>query len=286
MDAKTGVPQVDTAARVVKEPLAAAHERPLRPRRALAGTGKVKHTRSRSASPVSARGEGREASGMGVRQEKLRTVADEQLKRAEARPMSVTTTNSRSSQRERPGMRTPIAGYSGFVPGMVSLNLHGSSWRDLVLQDPLLHPQTSRPSSARGPFSRQDPEARRLSMQPASARQSERVSQFQQSGRLSAEMIGMHRAASDEFARVPSFESAPSFGSRASTSSPRDIEGQGRALSPRSGNKFMPRMDNHWKPPIVGYGGHVPGYTSGNMHGSAWKVRVKPRVAGTSCDKM
>ena len=47
------VPQVDTAARVVKEPLAAAHERPLRPRRALAGTGKVKHTPSRSASPVS-----------------------------------------------------------------------------------------------------------------------------------------------------------------------------------------------------------------------------------------
>ena len=179
--------------------------------------------------------------------------------------MSVTTTSSRSSQPERPGIRTPIAGYSGFVPGMVSLNLHGSSWRDLVLQDPLLRPQTSRPSSARGPFSRQDPEARlahaSLPMRPASARQSERVSKLQQSGRLSAEMIGM----TDEFARVPSFESAASFGSRASSSSPRDIE-----------NKFMPRMDNHWKPPIVGYGGHVPGYTSGNMHGSAWKVRVKP----------
>ena len=189
--------------------------------------------------------------------------------------MSVTT----SSQRERPGMRTPIAGYSGFVPGMVSLNLHGSSWRDLVLQDPLLRPQTSRPSSARGPFSRQNPEVRlahaSLPMRPASARQSERVSQFQQSERLSAEMIGMHRA--DEFARVPSFESAASFGSRASSTSPRDTE-----------NKFMPRMDNHWKPPIVGYGGHVPGYTSGNMHGSAWKVRVKPRasLSSTSRDKM
>ena len=47
--------KVDLAARVSKEPHVAAQERPLRPGRALAGTGKAKRTPSRSASPVSTR---------------------------------------------------------------------------------------------------------------------------------------------------------------------------------------------------------------------------------------
>ena len=189
--------------------------------------------------------------------------------------MSSTASRASGSRREKPGLRTPIAGYQGHVPGMTSLNLHGAPWRELVLQDPLLHPQTSRPNSAwqphprtsrpasaRQPFSRaRGDEAREargnVQLRPASAAQSDRIARFQESRRMSAEMSGMHW---DEFER-------PAFDAGAKE------------------NNYMPRMDNNWKPPIVGYGGHVPGYTSGNMHGSAWKVRTTPRPRAGSAER-
>jgi len=52
---------------------------------------------------------------------------------------STTSTTSTVARSEKPGLRTPMTGYMGHVPGMVALNLHGGVWRDLILQDPLLN---------------------------------------------------------------------------------------------------------------------------------------------------
>ena len=164
--------------------------------------------------------------------------------------------SSRGSTRgNKPGLRTPVSGYMGHVPGMISLNLHGGVWRDLVMQDPLLHPPQSRPSSARRAFSNAkvndylngSQTARPGGPRPASA-QAPTIARIQDSRRLSAEVNGLQWIERG--------------------SSP----GQPRSEASYKENFIMPRMESNWVPPIAGYGGHVPGYNSGNMHGSSWKV--------------
>jgi len=114
---------------------------------------------------------------------------------------------------EKPGLRQPIAGYMGHVPGMVALGLHGANWRDLCKQDPKLNP---------GP--------RTLKSDDISRPQT-------------AVATGLLHEMSDH-------------------------------INTRNG--FMPRMDKVWVPPVVGYMGHVPGYGSGNLHGSPWHYLLSP----------
>ena len=159
--------------------------------------------------------------------------------------MSTRTTTTSATWGEKQGLRTPKAGYMGHVPGMISLNLHGAVWRDLVLQDPLLNPQ-SRPASARV-FGSGAQTARVNKIRPMSA-QSPTASRFLEPQRLPAKLTDMQWV--DE-SRMR-LEELASDGTKE--------------------NRFLPRMDRKWSPPIVGYGGHMPGYASGNLHGHPWKV--------------
>eukprot|EP00277_Geminigera_cryophila_P039073 CAMPEP_0173104034 /NCGR_PEP_ID=MMETSP1102-20130122/38881_1 /TAXON_ID=49646 /ORGANISM="Geminigera sp., Strain Caron Lab Isolate" /LENGTH=230 /DNA_ID=CAMNT_0013999235 /DNA_START=149 /DNA_END=841 /DNA_ORIENTATION=+ len=166
---------------------------------------------------------------------------------------STTSTTSTVARSEKPGLRTPMTGYMGHVPGMVALNLHGGVWRDLILQDPLLNKPGLRPMSARSgsQTARASAPQRPMSAQSPKSLASE-------SRRLSAEVAGLQWENVRTLGRV-------------------DSEGSQKE------NNFMPRMDVNWCPPVVGYGGHVPGYASGNLHGAPWKDLLSPtRSTGTA----
>jgi hypothetical protein len=118
------------------------------------------------------------------------------------------------------------------------------------MQDPLLHPGVlDTPNSASASDSAGSQTARTPARRPWSAQP--KIPLLPESRRESAEMIGLQWADENKrkFIRAGSVDSAKE-------------------------NKFMPRSDTNWAPPVVGYGGHVPGYASGNLHGSPWKVTV------------
>jgi hypothetical protein len=118
------------------------------------------------------------------------------------------------SNTKRPGFRQPIVGYTGHVPGLTCLNMHGGSWRNLLKENQ----QTPRPST-------------------------ETVCTFQdESGVLQDTWSSLSRVTFGQYDE----------------------------------KNFLPRMDRIWTPPLVGYSGFIPGYSSGNMHGSPWKELVAP----------
>lgn len=121
---------------------------------------------------------------------------------------------------------------------MIALNMHGGVWRDLVVQDPQLH----RTAAATVAESRLRPKSARAEYT------SPRVSggNFQRPWSAQASKPGLSALGPDALT--------------------------GKLGSESSETNFMPRMDKQWAPPVVGYGGHVPGYASGNLHGSPWKV--------------
>lgn len=161
---------------------------------------------------------------------------------------------SSTSRFEKPGLRSPMAGYMGHVPGMIALNMHGGVWRDLVLQDPQLHRTAAataatprlRPMSARVEYTTQLPNEGAALQRPRPWSAQGSKPGFQETKDMMAD------GADATF-------SGSRFGSENSKE-----------------NNFMPRMDKQWAPPVVGYGGHVPGYASGNLHGSPWKDLLTP----------
>merc|ERR1712216_824049 len=158
------------------------------------------------------------------------------------------------SRIEKPGLRAPMAGYMGHVPGMIALNMHGGVWRDLVSQEPQLHRTAAatvaerrlRPMSARVEYTSRLPDGGAALQRPWSAQ---------------ASKPGLQIDTKDQLASGNFDGTTPRsrFGSESSKE-----------------NNFMPRMDKQWAPPVVGYGGHVPGYASGNLHGSPWKDLLTP----------
>jgi len=130
--------------------------------------------------------------------------------------------------------------FSHQVPGMIALNMHGGVWRDLVVQDPQLH----RTAAATAAESRLRPKSARVEYT------SPRVldGHLQRPWSAQASKPGLSVLVPDMLTCKVGSESSKE-------------------------NNFMPRMDKQWAPPVVGYGGHVPGYASGNLHGSPWKVR-------------